>query len=332
MENILSKVDKDKNPQDTFWRPMDTSAESDFRSHILQAGILKRLKPADRWTSSSFSLTKTCFYKHKIQNGQISDLPIKYCNIAWKRVEPFTEENEREQRFGFSICRGESSQDFYTSNAEELEAWLLAFYTVSIMTDLDDDYRIVKKIGEGMYSNVYEAICIQDDKYFAVKSISYETLLKSPRNVASLIREIEIMKKLSHPGLVSIYRVYETDTHIHLVLDYVKGGELYNRILKRGAFSESRAARLIKNILEAIEYMHSNNIAHRDIKPENILMVYDGDDTEIKIGDFGLAVQMDENITTACGSPGYIAPEMLRNKTYGTKVDIFSAGIVLYIL
>lgn len=332
MEDILNKVDKDKNPQDTFWRDLNTSAESDYKTNFLHSGILKRLKSVDRWTSTQYSLTKTCFYKHKSDMEQISDLPKKYCNIAWKRVDAFTEENGREQRFGFSICRGDLSIDFYTTSSEDLEQWLVAFYSVCIMTDLDDDYRILKKIGEGMYSNVFQAICIQDDKYFAIKSISHETLLKNPRNVASLIREIEIMKKLSHPSLVSLYRVYETFTHIHLVLDYVKGGELYNRILKRGAFSEARAAVLIKNILVAIEYMHSNNIAHRDIKPENIFMVCDDNDTDIKIGDFGLAIQVDENMSTACGSPGYIAPEMLRNKSYGTKVDIFSAGIVLYIL
>lgn len=332
MENILNKVDKDKNPQNNFLRALDESAESDFRSNLLHSGMLKRLKSVGTWSTSRYSLTQTSFYKHKTCNGQISDIPKKYCYVAWKRIEPFTEEIDREQSYGFSISRGDLSNDFYTSNAEDLESWLLAFYSVSIMTDLDDDYRIIKKLGEGMYSNVFQAICIQDDNCFAIKSISNETLLKNPRNIVSLIREIEIMKKLSHPGLVSLYRVYETDTHIHLVLDFLKGGELYDRILKRGAFSEARAARLIKNILVAIEYMHSNNIAHRDIKPENILMVSDENDTDIKIADFGLAIQMDENIITACGSPGYIAPEMLRNKTYGTKVDIFSAGIVLYIL
>jgi serine/threonine protein kinase len=141
------------------------------------------------------------------------------------------------------------------------------------------------------------------------------------------------MRYVNHPLVLCIHRVYEDLDHIHLVLDHVPGGELFSRIIKRGKFCEQNAAQFASNLLQALDYLHTNGIVHRDLKPENILMTSETDDTVFQIADFGLATFIsNEVLSLRCGSPGYVAPEILKNKSYGTKVDIFSAGIVMYIL
>ena len=142
------------------------------------------------------------------------------------------------------------------------------------------------------------------------------------------------MRKLTHESITKLYEVHETETHIYLVLELLKGGELYQRIAKRGPFTEKDALALMKNLLGALAYMHSKGIMHRDIKPENLLLEDPQNIFNVKIADFGLgaAVNQGELLFKRCGTPGYVAPEILVDAVYDQKVDVFSAGVILYIL
>lgn len=141
------------------------------------------------------------------------------------------------------------------------------------------------------------------------------------------------MRYLDHPGVMQLHRVYEDENFIHLVMTYTYGGELYTRIIKRGKFSEKTAAKFIQNLLHTLDYFDSNGVVHRDIKPENILLKNPEDDTEFLLADFGLATfASGSNLNLRCGSPGYLAPEILAKEMYGSKVDVYSAGVILYIL
>ena len=149
-----------------------------------------------------------------------------------------------------------------------------------------------------------------------------------------MINEIECMRGVRHPYICSLFGVFEDDKCVHLILEYCGGGELFRRILKRGRFTEYNAARLTQNCLESLVYLHETcSVVHRDLKPENLLMMDRECDFDFKIADFGLASKcIEENLTLRCGSPGYVAPEILKNCPYGFKVDIFSLGILLYII
>ena len=114
-------------------------------------------------------------------------------------------------------------------------------------------------------------------------------------------------------------------------MEFCGGGELFRRIQKSMEYTEQQAAALIRNVLEALVYLHDYNIVHRDLKPENLLMKTDSD-TDCKVADFGLAVRATESLTSRCGSPGYVAPEILKGHQYGCKVDVFSLGVILFIL
>jgi serine/threonine protein kinase len=133
--------------------------------------------------------------------------------------------------------------------------------------------------------------------------------------------------------MIRAQEVYETQNHFIVVMDYVEGNHLFERMVKRHRYSEMEACALMFNLLVALEYLHSREIIHRDIKLDNILMVSQHSDTEIKIGDFGFACYFkDIPSSNKCGTPGYVAPEILNGSKYDEKADMFSTGIVLYIL
>jgi serine/threonine protein kinase len=123
-----------------------------------------------------------------------------------------------------------------------------------------------------------------------------------------LVKEIEILRLLDHPNIIKLIEVYEDETHVHLVLEYLNGGELFEHISRVGTFLEADAINLIKCLLSALSYAHSLGIIHRDLKPENLIMANKSTHSAIKIADFGLATVMgyDKYETLQCGSPGYI--------------------------
>jgi len=140
------------------------------------------------------------------------------------------------------------------------------------------------------------------------------------------------MQHLDHQNIIKFYEVYEGENHIYLVLELLNGGELFNNIIKRGHYTEKDACITIKQLLSALAYMHSKNLMHRDIKPENLILK-DQFGFMIKVADFGLSEVIGKtNLFKRCGTPGYVAPEILNDQDYDTKVDVFSAGVILYIL
>lgn len=142
------------------------------------------------------------------------------------------------------------------------------------------------------------------------------------------------MRKMNHENIIKLHEVHENDTNIYLVLELLRGGELFERIVKKGIYTEKDAAVLMKKLLSALDYMHSKGIMHRDIKPENLILKDPDNNHDVKIADFGLAtvVSQGEYLFRRCGTPGYVAPEILADEKYDQKVDIFSAGVILYIL
>jgi len=160
---------------------------------------------------------------------------------------------------------------------------------------------------------------------------------QNPEKLENVKREIELMRKLNHKNIVCLKEVFEDESEdgkIYMVMEYVSGGELFDHIINRGNYSEHDAALVVRQIIEAVAYLHSNNIAHRDLKPENLLCT--GANNEIiKVADFGLSKEFDDNnkaLETMCGTPDYVAPEVLRGNGYTNAVDIWSIGVVTYVM
>uniref|UniRef100_A0A6B2LC64 Protein kinase domain-containing protein n=1 Tax=Arcella intermedia TaxID=1963864 RepID=A0A6B2LC64_9EUKA len=164
---------------------------------------------------------------------------------------------------------------------------------------------------------------------FAIKIIEKN---QAEEELQLLQREIDIMQKLDHKNIISLEEVFDEKDTIYLVMELVSGGELFDQIVSRGTYSEADAANIIRQILEAVDYMHANGIAHRDLKPENLLCSGDQNNT-IKVTDFGLSKDFGSaSLRTSCGTPDYVAPEVLKGNPYDNSVDIWSIGVITYIL
>eukprot|EP01094_Clydonella_sp_ATCC50884_P009723 TRINITY_DN1925_c2_g1_i2.p1 TRINITY_DN1925_c2_g1~~TRINITY_DN1925_c2_g1_i2.p1 ORF type:complete len:286 (-),score=62.58 TRINITY_DN1925_c2_g1_i2:131-988(-) len=188
-------------------------------------------------------------------------------------------------------------------------------------------FRILREIGKGGTSTVYEAE-YEDGRRFAVKSIERQAL--TPRDWENLQREADIMRRVEHPNILKLHNIFENDDHFHFVLDFMPDGELFNHIVARGRYTEADASAIIRQILQGIAYLHENGIAHRDLKPENILVDHD----RVVICDFGLSKFFGRGqlLLTQCGTSGYVAPEVVRGGVYTNGVDIWTIGVITYIL
>eukprot|EP01035_Chromulina_nebulosa_P018810 gene18810-24580_t len=192
------------------------------------------------------------------------------------------------------------------------------------------NYRTTVTLGAGAFSTVKLAVNLDDSREVAVKIVS-RTGLSEADDIA-LKQEVEILMSLTHPNIISCYDFYEEEKVYYVVLEYMEGGELFDRIVKKSVYSELEAREVVNTILNALKYCHDRDIVHRDLKPENLLLTRRDDDYDIKIADFGFASRKGELMSTQCGTPGYIAPEILQREPYGKTVDMWSLGVITYIL
>ncbi|KFK25373.1 hypothetical protein AALP_AA8G104900 [Arabis alpina] len=198
-------------------------------------------------------------------------------------------------------------------------------------------YEMGRLLGKGTFAKVYygkEITSTGETKSVAIKIINKEEIMKKQGMIEQIKREISIMKLVRHPNIVELKEVMATKTKIFFVMEFVKGGELFSKIAK-GKLEEDSARRYFQQLISAVDFCHSRGVSHRDLKPENLLLDDNGD---LKISDFGLSalpeqILQDGLLHTQCGTPAYVAPEVLRKKGYvGAKADIWSCGVVLYVL
>ena len=205
----------------------------------------------------------------------------------------------------------------------------------------EDNYKIINKLGKGSFGSVYKVKNKITGEIRAMKIIKNTSINDSDGTAnQKFLKEIQVLKELEHPNIIKIFEYYIDNKYHYIITELLTGGELYEAILKFQKFNEKNAAKIMKQILSALNYLHSKGIVHRDIKPENILVQNDNknnknylDEIHIKLIDFGASNFFKENeiLTLKVGSPYYIAPEVL-NKSYNEKCDIWSTGVVLYVM
>jgi len=204
------------------------------------------------------------------------------------------------------------------------------------VAELKRKYRLEEELGTGAYGSVVRAVRLSDGLNVAVKIINKGDEEKKDSEDERLATEVNILRQVHHDCLVRLYEVFDTTHRLYLVMQLCEGGELFDRIVERRKFSEEQARSLVERLLSAVDYLHARGIVHRDLKPENILMVSkDKDDDRIAITDFGLAkfnTNPSTQMSTICGSPTYIAPEVLGMKGYTKACDLWSVGVITYIL
>ncbi|KAI8379630.1 kinase-like domain-containing protein [Radiomyces spectabilis] len=196
-------------------------------------------------------------------------------------------------------------------------------------------YKTGKVLGNGTYATVKEAMHIETSKFYACKIIN-KKLMEGREHM--IRNEINILRKVSqgHKNILSLVDYFETMNNLYLVTDLALGGELFDRICQKGSYFERDAANIVRTVCDAAAYLHDNGIVHRDLKPENLLFRTPDEDSDLLVADFGLSRIIDTEkfhvLTTTCGTPGYMAPEIFKKTGHGKPVDVWAIGVITYFL
>ncbi len=209
----------------------------------------------------------------------------------------------------------------------------------SVINNVEEKYLVDPAVvGSGHHGSVRKCIDRKTGQHFAIKSVRKSDPAVNPEYIH---REILLLNEMKHPNIIRLVDVFEDEEYLHIITDLCHGGELFHKIVEKasdhttsGCFSEEEAARIIYQVVDAVQYLHRHNIVHRDIKPENILFDTKDKDSPVKIVDFGLARMHLANagappMTSFVGTPYYIAPDVIRRR-YGKACDLWSVGVVLY--
>lgn len=194
-------------------------------------------------------------------------------------------------------------------------------------------YELGRMLGQGTFAKVYQARNLKTGESVAIKAMEKEKILKVGM-IDQIKREISVMKLVRHPNVVQLYEVMASKTKIYFAMEYVKGGELFAKVAK-GKLKEDEARKYFQQLISAVDFCHSRGVYHRDLKPENLLL---DDNGNLKVSDFGLSAvpeqfRQDGLLHTTCGTPAYVAPEVILKKGYdGAKADIWSCGVILFVL
>ncbi|KAI4329395.1 hypothetical protein L6164_021663 [Bauhinia variegata] len=198
---------------------------------------------------------------------------------------------------------------------------------------LFNKYEMGRQLGRGNFAKVYYGRNLVTNESVAIKVIKKDKL-KKERLVKQIKREVSVMRLVRHPHILELKEVMATKGKIFLVMEYVKGGELFSKVAK-GKMKEDTARKYFQQLISAVDFCHSRGVTHRDLKPENLLL---DENEDLKVSDFGLSAlpeqrRSDGMLVTPCGTPAYVAPEVLKKKGYdGSKADIWSCGVILYAL
>ena len=233
----------------------------------------------------------------------------------------------------FNIIFPSKERKYYLQNESEYIKWVESIRKVVNYSNINDLYEIKGTLGKGKFGKVKLGVHKQSGKQVAIKIINKNFL--EGVDLEQIKSEIDILKIAKHPNIIKLYDVYENDKYIYIIMEYCLGGDLFSYIEKRNfKLSEERAAEIIHKLCTAVYFLHQYGIVHRDLKPENILMMDKTDNADIRLVDFGLGKMLGpgEKCNDPFGTFSYVAPEVLEEKEYDFKVDLFAIGIITYLL
>ncbi|XP_074496411.1 serine/threonine-protein kinase DCLK1-like isoform X2 [Sebastes fasciatus] len=222
------------------------------------------------------------------------------------------------------VCSSMDEGDGPSSEAEPVDEY------PSVPASIAERYKVGRTLGDGNFAVVRECVERSTGRQYALKIISKDKCRGKEHMIQS---EVSILRRVKHPNIVLLIEEMDTYSDLYLVMELVKGGDLFDAITSSSKYTERDASCMLFNLASAIKYLHGLNIVHRDIKPENLLVFEHQDGSKsLKLGDFGLATVVNGPLYTVCGTPTYVAPEIVAETGYGLKVDIWAAGVITYIL
>jgi Ca2+-binding EF-hand superfamily protein/RIO-like serine/threonine protein kinase len=269
-------------------------------------------------------------YKHKDDKDHKTMVNLISVFI---RIEPEEKLDKNNTLFPFTLLFPNKERTYYLLQSKYRDEWVSQIKIAIGYASLTDFYEVKDPIGKGKFGTVKLGIHKKTGKKVAIKVMKKKQM--TLQDIELQKREIEILKICQHPSIIKLLDVFENQDYIYIVMEYLKGGDLFNYLEKRDfTISESRARDLTHSMAVGIFYLHSFGIAHRDLKPENILMTDESDDAQPKLVDFGLSkiVGPSEKCHDPFGTLSYVAPEVLLQKPYDKGVDLWSLGVIIYLL
>lgn len=237
------------------------------------------------------------------------------------------------RRLEFQIQLRRRVLSYFARNEDDFNQWKLAFQRALEMR-IERFYEFGGVLGEGAFAQVRLGHDLISKEQFAIKVINKDAY--DDREMQFLMREVKIMMHIANANIVNTYDIFESINYLHLVIEYMQGGELFDIVADQGHLSEQRASQVMRDIITGVDYLHDLGIVHCDIKPENILCKSKQWPLQVKLCDFGLAnyydKSMDSTMTAMIGTPGYVAPEVIKRERYGPPVDMWACGVVLYVM
>ena len=233
----------------------------------------------------------------------------------------------------FNIIFPTKERKYYLQDESEYIKWVESIRKVVHYSNISDLYEIKGNLGKGKFGQVKLGIHKESGRQVAIKIINKKYV--EGMDLEQIKSEIDILKIAKHPNIIKLYDVFENEKYIYIIMEYCPGGDLFSYIEKRDfKLKEERAAEIIHKLCTAVYFLHQYGIVHRDLKPENILMMDDTDNADIRLVDFGLGKMLGpgEKCDEPFGTFSYVAPEVLQEKPYDFKVDLFAIGIITYLL
>jgi serine/threonine protein kinase len=318
--DVFTTKDIALNANEGFWQI--EAQHKQISQPFLFGGNLLQINSQGVMSSTYYMLTCSYLISCKGSNRSLN----KRSNINWKRVQAVTKGAPPTVYRGFKLSTQTCSETFYAENSPEYDTWLSYFEKFCVLGTLHEDYELLTELGRGSFSVVMKATDRRSQTFVAVKLVD-----KNSKGAEQCLKEVSLMRRLSHESILQVLKVYDTPDQVAIILEYVNGGTLFEYIATHKRISEDEARVLMTKLLGGLEYCHSKLCVHRDLKLENVLLAHQDDLSSIKIADFGLAADLEiEQLGKRCGSAGYVAPEILLDRPQSDKVDVFSAGVILY--
>lgn len=331
--NAVIKEEADDQNDEDINDELNLSVDSDNEDYgdiVTYQGYLYKLidgKMKRLW----FKLIHKDLYFFKNQNDKVHKGMHNLSGLFLKEESPI--EVNYKKYYGFTVVYPTKTRFYYVDNESDYQNWIECLKKATGYTNLEDIYDVKEELGSGKFGLVKLGINKKTGKKVAIKIMSKKEMKNED---LELVRsEIEILKICQHPNIIQLYDVFENVDYFYITMEHCGGGDLYDYLRKRHfKLSEVHACNLIHKISAAIFYLHSYGIAHRDLKPENILMTDSTEDADVRIVDFGLSkiIGPEEKCTEPYGTLTYVAPEILLECPYTKAVDLWSLGVMTYLM
>lgn len=314
------------------------NSENIYQSYVAEDYLWKSGAALHQKIKRFYVLSGNCMYYYSNKTDLRPKGVIFLTGCIIERV--VDDKQELKGYYGFELlhqdlCTGEHHRHekriLYCRNSKVRDEWVQKLQHAAQVIPIEEDYVIGHEIGKGRFSIVCECVNKKTMEISAVKII--DKTVVEPEEKSLLRTEIAVLKLVNHPNIIRMKGLYESKKYIYIVMEMLKGGELFEHIVGKPRFSEEQTAKLIKPLLESVAYLHDLGIAHNDLKPENILCC--GDNIEdLKIADFGLSKLLlpKEKMIAACGTLSYVAPEVLTMQGYGKEADLWSVGVIMFLV